>query len=244
MDDNRQVDPFRTFLRLALVACLAVGLLSASAGSALAMPHAKRPAKSCKQRKSAARASTVARPTPIRAGDTRKRAVVKRPLRKRCVKRKVTVKRKAAKPKAPAGGAPSTPGGHESSQTGSASSPEAPDSTAPAEPAPSDTTAPLPPSNPFAVQVLSGEFFLQLSKPEVHAGNVRVEFNNSSAEDPHDLYVVRSDGTGAAYAFGELQSGEVEAKTLRLNAGAWRLFCALPEHAERGMSAKLRVVAG
>ena len=103
---------------------------------------------------------------------------------------------------------------------------------------------PLPPSNPFAVQVLSGEFFLQLSKPEVHAGNVRVEFNNRSAEDPHDLHVFREDGTGASYAFGELQSGEVEARTLKLNAGTWRLLCALPEHAERGMSVKLRVVDG
>ena len=99
-------------------------------------------------------------------------------------------------------------------------------------------------SNPFAVQVRSGEFFLQLSKPEVHAGNVRVEFNNRTAEDPHDLHLFREDGTGASYAFGELQSGEVEAKTLKLNAGTWRLLCALPEHAERGMSVKLRVVAG
>ena len=107
-----------------------------------------------------------------------------------------------------------------------------------------DATAPLPLSNPFAVQVLSGEFFLQLSKPEVHAGNVRVEFNNSTAEDPHDLHLFRTDGTGANYVFGELESGEVAAKTLKLNAGSWRLLCALPEHAERGMSAKLRVVAG
>ena len=103
---------------------------------------------------------------------------------------------------------------------------------------------PLPPSNPFAVQVLSGEFFLQLSKPEVHAGNVRVEFNNRSAEDPHDLHVFRTDGTGASYSFGELQSGEVEAKTVKLNAGTWRLICALPEHESRGMKATLRVVNG
>ena len=87
---------------------------------------------------------------------------------------------------------------------------------------------PLPPSNPFAVQVVSGEFSLQLSKPEVHAGDVRVEFNNSFAEDPHDLHLFREDGTGASYSFGELQSGEVQAKTLKLNAGTWRLLCALP----------------
>jgi len=206
----------------------------------MAMPHAKRVAKACK--KKVARTSTAARPTPIRATHKRaavKRAAVRRAKRKakrRCAKPKV--KRKAAKPNAPAS-APATPG---SPEPGSPSSPAAPGAGTP-EPEP-DTTAPLPPSNPFAVQIISGEFFLQLSKPEVHAGNVRVEFNNSFAEDPHDLHLFRTDGTGASYAFGELQAGEVEAKTLKLNAGAWRLLCALPEHAERGMSAKLRVVAG
>jgi len=225
------------FSRLALVACLIAGLLAVSAGPAMAMPHAKRVAKACKK---VARTSTAARPTPIRATHKRaavRRAAVKRAKRKakrRCAKAKV--KRKATKPSAPAS-APGTP-----AEPGSPSSPAAPGAGTP-EPEP-DTTAPLPPSNPFAIQIISGEFFLQLSKPEVHAGNVRVEFNNSFAEDPHDLHLFRTDGTGASYAFGELQAGEVEAKTLKLDAGAWQLLCALPEHAERGMSAKLRVVAG
>jgi hypothetical protein len=205
------------------------------------MPHAKRFAKSCKPRKAAARASTVARPTPIRAGETRKRAAVRRAKRRLCAKLKPKPDRKVVRQQAPAGGAPSAP---PLTQPGAPSDPQAPGSTPPDTAAGGDTTAPLPPSNPFAVQVLSGEFFLQLSKPEVQAGNVRVEFNNASAEDPHDLQVVRSDGTGANYSFGTLGSGEVEAKTLRLNAGSWRLFCDLPEHAELGMTARLRVVAG
>jgi hypothetical protein len=161
----------------------------------------------------------------------KQRTPVKRPLRKRCAKPRVKVKRRAVAPPAPAAPQPGSP---------SAPAPPAP---APA-PDPGFEPAPLPPSNPFAVQVRSGEFYLQLSKPEVHAGTVRVEFNNSTAEDPHDLHLVRSDGTGANYAFRELQSGEVEAKSLALNAGSWRLFCGLPAHAERGMSANLRVVAG
>lgn len=220
MDDTKQVTRFaRSFARLALVACLLLGLLSASAGSALAMPHAKRFAKACKKKKK------VSKPSQ----------------RKRCAKKKVKVKvkRKATKPQAPSGAA-SAPSGHE---PGLPESPPAP--AAPPAPAPGGgTTAPPPLSNPFAVQVRSGEFFLQLSKPEVHAGNVRVEFNNSTAEDPHDLHLFRQDGTGSSYAFGELRSGEVEARTLRLSAGSWRLLCALPAHAERGMSANLRVVAG
>ena len=220
--------------RLALVACLLVALLSASAGSALAMPHVKRHAKACKQRKPAARTSTAARPTPIRAGETRRRAAIRRSQRKRRRCAKAKARRRAAPP---APGAPSPP-----ATAPPGSSP--PGSTMPAPEPGGDPTTPVPPWNPFAVQVRSGEFFLQLSKPEVHAGNVRVEFNNSTAEDPHDLHVVRFDGTGAAYSFGELQSGEVEAKTLRLNAGSWRLFCALPAHAERGMTVNLRVVAG
>jgi plastocyanin len=122
-----------------------------------------------------------------------------------------------------------------------------PGATTPQAPAPApggDPTAPLPPSNPHALQVVSGEYFLQLSKSTVSAGDVRVEFNNAFAEDPHDLHLVREDGTGSSYAFGELQSGEVEAKTLDLDAGRWTLFCALPEHATRGMRATLRVASG
>ena len=63
------------------------------------------------------------------------------------------------------------------------------------------------------------------------SGPVRVEFNNAFAEDPHDLHLARQDGTGPSYAFGTLEAGGIEAKTLNLSAGAWQLFCALPEHA-------------
>ena len=73
------------------------------------------------------------------------------------------------------------------------------------------------------------------------SGPVRVEFNNAFAEDPHDLHLARQDGTGPSYAFGTLAAGGIEAKTLNLSAGAWQLFCALPEHASRGMTAKLNV---
>ncbi|MEO8686790.1 MAG: hypothetical protein ABI611_01060 [Solirubrobacteraceae bacterium] len=228
--------------RLALVACLLLGLLAASAAPATAKPHPKRPAKVCKR---AARASTVGRPTPILVHDahtrvavTRKRATIKRAARRRAARRRCAkAKRRAVAPKLPA-----APAGDAPAQPGAPASPRAP---APEEPVPgAPSPVPEPEANPFAVQVNSGEFFLHLSKPEVRAGSVRVEFNNRSAEDPHDLHLARADGTGASYAFGELQSGGIEAKTLRLDAGTWRLFCALPEHAERGMSANLRVVGG
>jgi hypothetical protein len=234
MDLCRRIAPF---VVLALLVLPAVAPQPAPA-----MPHAKRIAKTCKPAKkknAAARTSAVARPMPIRVRKALKRAAVRRATRKRCAKLKA--RRQTVAPKPPAAGAPAAPA---APQPGAPASPQAPGSPAPDDLPPGDTTAPLPPSNPFAVQVISGEFFLQLSKPEVHAGNVRVEFNNSSAEDPHDLHLIREDGTGASYSFGELQSGQVEAKTLKLNAGTWRLLCALPQHAERGMSVKLRVVAG
>jgi hypothetical protein len=101
----------------------------------------------------------------------------------------------------------------------------------------------LPPvySNPFAVQVQAFEFGLQLSKSKVSAGNVRVEFNLVRAEDPHNLFLVREDGSGPAYSFDEEPSGVVVAKTFPLTGGRWNLFCALPEHEGKGMRATLTV---
>ena len=60
---------------------------------------------------------------------------------------------------------------------------------------------------------------------------MRVEFDNSRGEDPHDLKLVRG---STLYSFDEQPSGGITAKTLHLSAGTWQLFCALPEHAERG----------
>ena len=91
----------------------------------------------------------------------------------------------------------------------------------PATPTPersATTRSRRPTSNPHALQVVSGEFFLNLSKGTVLSGPVRVEFNNAYAEDPHDLHLVRQDGTGPSYAFGTLEAGEIEAKTLNLSS--------------------------
>jgi hypothetical protein len=147
-------------------------------------------------------------------------------VRRRCAKAK---KKKAAT--APAA-APVSPSG-----TGGTHTPP-PDTPTPDDP---DYTVPPPDDNPHALQVVSGEFYLNLSKSTVLSGPVRVEFNNAFAEDPHDLHLARQDGTGPSYAFGTLEAGGIEAKTLDLSAGAWQLFCALPEHASRGMTARLTV---
>ena len=118
-------------------------------------------------------------------------------------------------------------------------------SPTPPRAAPAPTPAPpvLPPiySNPFAVQVQGFEFGLQLSKGNVSAGDVRVEFNLSRAEDPHNLWLVREDGTGTAHTFDEEPAGAVVARTLALTRGRWTLFCSLDGHEAAGMRATLTV---
>ncbi|HET8950561.1 MAG TPA: hypothetical protein VFN44_08620 [Solirubrobacteraceae bacterium] len=119
---------------------------------------------------------------------------------------------------------------------------DAPADAAPAPPEPPTGPA-LPPvySNPLAVQVRAYEFRFQLSKSAVAAGDVRVEFNLSGAEDPHDLFLVREDGTGPAYSFGEEPSGAVVSRTFPLTTGRWRLLCSLTGHEAAGMRATLTV---
>ena len=112
-----------------------------------------------------------------------------------------------------------------------------------ATPTPAPTVPELPPiySNPFAVQVQAFEFGFQLSKGTVSAGDVRVEFNLVRAEDPHNLLLVRSDGSGPLHEFGEEPSGAVVARTLPLTRGRWTLFCSLAGHEAAGMRATLTV---
>ena len=216
-------------------------LMAAAPQPAPAMPNAKRLAKACqsaKKKKAAARTAAVARPTPIRVREARKRAR-SGAVPPASAARSVQVRRRVLAAE-PGRGQPRTPPPRRSP------APREPAGPRRARPgrAGAATTVPEPPSNPFAVQVLSGEFFLQLSKPEVHAGNVRVEFNNRSAEDPHDLHVFRAGRHGrelllrrAPVRRGRGEDAEAQRRHLAP-------VCALPEHAERGMSAKLRVVDG
>jgi plastocyanin len=148
----------------------------------------------------------------------------RRKARKRCLRR-YRHRKPAAAPVAPA--APPTP-----TAPGAATAPATPDE--PGGPALPDDPA----DNPRAVQVTSGEYFLKLSKHEVLSGDVRVEFNNTLAEDPHDLKLSHGEDL---YGFDELPAGQVRAQTFHLTAGTWQLFCALPEHASRGMTATLKV---
>ncbi len=114
----------------------------------------------------------------------------------------------------------------------------------PAPPAPTPTPPPspaVPAPNPRSVSVGATEFAFTLSQPSVHSGEVRVQLDNSRAEDPHDLVILR--GGEAVAHFGEQPAGAVVARRVTLDAGTYALVCPLPRHAERGMQAELRVVA-
>ncbi len=208
----------RRWTVLALIAALVLGCAPAAVD---AMPRLAK--KHCK----AGNKRLCKAPKRKRCGAAAKK---KHHKRKHCKNR-----RRATKPRAPGAAAPGGP-----------PAPAAPAPAPPAPtPAPTDPGGPTlpddPADNPRALQVTSGEYFLKLSKHEVLAGDVRVEFNNKFAEDPHDLKL--SHGADV-YSFDELPAGQIQARTFHLGSGSWTLFCALPEHAERGMKATLTVAAG
>src|SRR4051812_42834007 len=168
-----------------------------------------------------------------------------RVLVKKCA---VAAKKSAAtKPKAPP--APARPAAPAVPTAGNAatSAQAAPVAKATPTPVATATAVPTPvvPALPIgtgrAVQVRGFEFGLNLSRAEVLAGSVRVEFNLTSAEDPHTLVLARMDGTGPSFRFDEQASGTVGTKSLSLTSGRWQLVCDLPGHAEWGMKVNLEV---
>jgi plastocyanin len=126
-----------------------------------------------------------------------------------------------------------------------AGSPAATPTPAPA-PAPSATPTPgssLPAPNPHSVSVGSVEYSFTLSQRSVEAGDVQIQFDNSRAEDAHQLAIdgVGGDGVNDYWSFDEEPAGSVTRHTLRLRPGSYVLFCPLPDHEARGMRATLVV---
>lgn len=116
-----------------------------------------------------------------------------------------------------------------------------PTPVAPPVATPTPQTPQVPIGTGRAVQVRGSEFRPALSRLQVLAGNVRVEYNLTSAEDPHSLIVFRRDGTGPTYHFAEQRSRAIVAQSLALTTGTWRLVCDLPGHEAAGMKAELEV---
>lgn len=120
-----------------------------------------------------------------------------------------------------------------------------------ATPSPAATPLPTPVPTPTptpdvgglgrAVQVQGREFGLTLSRPQVIAGRVTVEFNTYPAEDPHSLVLVNENGTGPAYRFDQQDARTVVDKQFTLSRGTWLLFCDIADHAAKGMKTELVV---
>jgi plastocyanin len=122
----------------------------------------------------------------------------------------------------------------------------------PGTPPPPDDDPPPPPPPPLptgsasTLQVRTDDSDLEhlkliLSRTSVKTGNVKVEFNNGTAQDPHNLVLEPVDAAGEPQVFGELEKGEVATKTVTLGTGSWKVYCALLDHEAKGMTATLTV---
>jgi plastocyanin len=227
----------------AVLVIAAVALLYA-AGPAEAVPkRAGAPKAVCVAKGALAHAARAGRPIAARRGAVR-RAASRRASRRAAARRRARcAAARIGEAKAGRPGVPSTfalPVPFATAPVAAAPGVPAPGGApaTPGEPGPG-----LPPvySNPSAVQVRAYEFRFQLSKSSVSAGDVSVEFNLSAAEDPHDLWLVREDGTGQAHSFGETTAGTVTRTTFPLTAGRWTLFCSLTGHQAAGMRSTLTV---
>ena len=98
-----------------------------------------------------------------------------------------------------------------------------------------------PAAAPARVQVTALEWEYRLSRTRIAAGPALVELVNLG-EDEHDLRLRRVGGT-RTYRLGKVLPGERALLSARLLPGRYRLWCSLPRHASRGMTANLRAVS-
>ncbi|HWG57034.1 MAG TPA: hypothetical protein VNT58_10980 [Gaiellaceae bacterium] len=89
------------------------------------------------------------------------------------------------------------------------------------------------------MQVAADEFRYALSRQTIPAGPALVELVNYG-EDDHDLRLRRAGGT-RTYAIGRVAPAAVRQLEARLAPGRFTLWCAVPGHRGRGMTATLVV---
>jgi plastocyanin len=93
--------------------------------------------------------------------------------------------------------------------------------------------------SPQRVQVTALEFEYRLSRLTVRQGPALIELVNYG-EDEHDLVLRRVGGT-KVWRLKKLLPGSRATLSVRLRPGKYRLWCAVADHAGRGMRATLRV---
>jgi plastocyanin len=175
-------------------------------------------------------------------------AAERHPGRRRGVKRRVAHHPTAATGPAGPGGTynnPTSAGGSAGAALlGSGSAPSADGSSAAGGQAagPTETPAAEVPGTPAParVQVIAKEYSFTLSRAEVPAGKVIVEFVNGG-EDPHNLHLEEPAEGAEAGAFPTSSPGFHGDLTLNLRPGTYTLFCSLPGHEAKGMKATLTV---
>jgi plastocyanin len=134
-------------------------------------------------------------------------------------------------PSGPTTAAGAAGGSGGSSPTGSGDQPSGPTAVPPVEP---------PTEGPVRVQVIAKEYSFTLSRAEVPAGKVIVEFVNGG-EDSHNLHFQEPSEATEAGAFPTSAPGFHGNLTLNLHPGSYTLFCSLPGHEAKGMKATLIV---
>jgi hypothetical protein len=92
---------------------------------------------------------------------------------------------------------------------------------------------------PARVQVLAQEFSFSLSRTSIVAGPAIVELVNRG-EDAHDLRMERVGGH-RVYMWPTVEPGTHADREYKLLPGTYVLWCAVADHRQRGMTAKLVV---
>lgn len=98
------------------------------------------------------------------------------------------------------------------------------------------------PRMPSRLQVSADEFTLVLSRSSIRAGTAVVELVNYG-EDDHDLALRRAAPGARTFRIRTVRPGTTGELDTRLPAGRYSLWCTLPQHRARGMSATLVVRA-
>ncbi len=93
---------------------------------------------------------------------------------------------------------------------------------------------------PQRMQVTEDEWSLALSRQRLRPGIALIEVFNLG-QDAHDLVLQRRAPGARAVRVPRLDYFQRRTIRVRLAAGTYALWCSLPRHRERGMSATLRV---
>ena len=96
------------------------------------------------------------------------------------------------------------------------------------------------PPAPARIGVNAYEFHFILSTTTLTAGDTIAELINRG-EDPHDLHIARIDGSDELSVPETLPSARARVR-FETEPGAYRLWCSLPFHAERGMDTTIQAV--